>query len=295
MPTSRPGKEVQIDTRQGRLAALHWPCADGPRVLCLHGWLDNAASFIPLAQLLHPLDLLAVDLPGHGHSEHRHTTSRYHFIDYLFNVDAALDELGWSSCHLLGHSLGAAISSAYAAGAPERVRSIVLLDTMGPVSVNTDSTTERLRRSLVKNRRGTGPVRLFDSIDHMVKARCLYSGMREDAARLICERAAKKTGSQYQWRSDPSLNWVSSLVMTDEQALDLVSHITAPTLTFTATEDSPWASREKLGKRRRAMDHGVHQTLEGHHHFHMDKPDEIAGAICEFIVANDNPPDEASS
>ena len=99
----------------------------------------------------------------------------------------------------------------------------MLLDTMGPVSVSADSTTERLRRSLVKNRRGTGPIRLFDSIDHMVKARCLYSGMQEKAARLICERAAKKTGSQFQWRSDPSLNWVSSLVMTDEQALDLVS------------------------------------------------------------------------
>lgn len=284
-----------MDTRQGRLAALHWPGVDGPRVLCLHGWLDNAASFVPLAPLLRPLDLVAIDLPGHGHSEHRHTTSRYHFIDYLFNVDAALDQLGWHSCHLLGHSLGAAIASAYAAGAPERVRSIVLLDTMGPVSVSADSTAERLRRSLAKNRRGTGTVRQFNSIDHMVKARCLYSGMKEDAARLICERAAMKSGTHYQWRSDPSLNWVSSLVMTNEQALDLLSHITAPVLTFTATPDSPWASREELEKRRRALDHGVHETISGHHHFHMDKPGEIAGTIREFIIENDKPPNEGSS
>ncbi len=295
MPTSRPCEEIQMDTRQGRLAALHWPGVDGPRVLCLHGWLDNAASFVPLAPLLRPLDLVAIDLPGHGHSEHRHTTSRYHFIDYLFNVDAALDQLGWPSCHLLGHSLGAAIASAYAAGAPERVRSIVLLDTMGPVSVSADSTAERLRRSLAKNRRGTGTVRQFNSIDHMVKARCLYSGMKEDAARLICERAAMKSGTHYQWRSDPSLNWVSSLVMTNEQALDLLSHITAPVLTFTATPDSPWASREELEKRRRALDHGVHETISGHHHFHMDKPGEIAGTIREFIIENDKPPNEGSS
>ena len=292
MPTSSRAREIHLETSQGRLAGLHWPSQNGPRVLCLHGWLDNAASFVPLAPLLDSLDLVAIDLPGHGHSEHRHTTSRYHFIDYLFNVDAALDELGWSSCHLLGHSLGAAISSAYAAGAPERARSIVLLDTMGPVSVSADTTADRLRRSLVKNRRGTGAVRLFDSIDHMVKARCLYSGMREDAARLICERAAKKNGSKFQWRSDPSLNWVSSLVMTDEQALDLVSHITAPILSFTATPDSPWASREKLEKRRRAMDHGIHRTLEGHHHFHMDDPGEIAGAIQDFIIENDQSPDK---
>ena len=80
--------------------------------------------------------------------------------------------------------------------------------------------------------------------------------------------------------------------MTDEQALDLVSHITAPILSLTATPDSPWASREKLEKRRRAMDHGIHRTLEGHHHFHMDDPGEIAGAIQDFIIENDQSPDK---
>ena len=223
------------------------------------------------------------------------TTSRYHFIDYLFNVDAALDALGWPDCHLLGHSLGAAIASAYAAGAPERVRSIVLLDTMGPVSVSAESTAERLRRSLVKNRRGPAAPGAFDSIDDMVKARRLISGMTEDAARLICERAARKVGEQFEWRSDPSLNWVSSLVMTDEQALDLVSNISAPVLTFTATPDSPWASREKLEKRRRRWIMAITKHLKAHHHFHMDVPAEIAKTIREFIIENDTPPDEGSS
>jgi pimeloyl-ACP methyl ester carboxylesterase len=65
----------------GRLAGLAWRCPDAPRVLALHGWLDNAASFIPLA--LPKLDLVALDLPGHGHSVHRHPSARYHFVDYL--------------------------------------------------------------------------------------------------------------------------------------------------------------------------------------------------------------------
>jgi pimeloyl-ACP methyl ester carboxylesterase len=295
MPTFSPAKELTLDTSQGRLAGLHWPSEDGPRVLCLHGWLDNAASFTPLAPLLGPLDLLAIDLPGHGYSEHRHTTSRYHFIDYLFNVDAALDALGWPDCHLLGHSLGAAIATAYAAGSPERVRSIVLLDTMGPVSVTAESTADRLRRSLLKNRQGPSQVRRFESIDDMVRARRLVSGMAEPAARLICERACREVDAKFEWRSDPSLNWVSSLVMTDEQALDLLRNICAPVLTFTATPDSPWALREKLEKRRMIMQHGVHETLEGHHHFHMDVPAKIAKTIREFIIENDNPPDEGNS
>jgi len=281
--------EIQLDSRQGQLAGLAWRNPDAPRVLCLHGWLDNAASFIPLANLLRQLDLVALDLPGHGHSEHRHTTTRYHFIDYLFNVDAALDELGWEDCHFIGHSLGAAISAAYSAGAPERVRSIVLLDSMGPVSSTADTTTGRLRRSLVKNRRGTSRIRQFESIENMVKARRMVSDISPAAARLICERAARPVDGLFQWRSDPALNWVSSLVMTDEQAMDLVSNIEAPALTFTATEESPWSSLAKLEARKQAMAHATHVTLQGNHHFHMDDPGPIADTIDTFIHDNDQP------
>jgi pimeloyl-ACP methyl ester carboxylesterase len=288
-------REIQLNTSQGRLAGLGWRLEDAPHVLCLHGWLDNAASFVPLADLLDRLDLVALDLPGHGRSEHRHSTTRYHFIDYLFNVDAALDALGWADCHLLGHSLGAAISAVYSAGAPERIRSIVMLDAMGPISVSADSTTKRLRRSLFKNRRGTSRIRQFDSIDEMVAARRNASGLPEAAARLICERAARQTGAHFEWRSDPALNWVSSLVMTDEQALDLVKNIQAPALTFTVTQDSAWSPRAKLEARRQALAHGRHETLEGHHHFHMDAPEQIADAVQDFIIENDRPPTKRSS
>ena len=287
--------EILLDTRQGRLAGLGWRLEDAPHVLCLHGWLDNAASFIPLAPLLDRLDLVAIDLPGHGHSEHRHSTSRYHFIDYLFNVDAALDALGWPDCHLLGHSLGAAISAVYSAGAPERIRSIVMLDAMGPISVSAEGTAERLRRSLAKNRRGPGQVRRFDSIDQMAQARRMVSDLSETASRLICDRAARQTGSHFEWRSDPALNWVSSLVMTDEQALDLVRNIQAPALTFTVTQDSAWSPRVKLEARRQALAHGRHLTLEGHHHFHMDAPGQIADTVQDFFIENDHPPTKRSS
>ena len=104
-------RDIELETRQGRQAALAWQHDGAPRVLCLHGWLDNAASFLPLAARFEGCDLVALDLPGHGHSDHRHPSARYHFIDYLFDVDAALDALGWKDCHVLGHSLGAAIAA----------------------------------------------------------------------------------------------------------------------------------------------------------------------------------------
>jgi pimeloyl-ACP methyl ester carboxylesterase len=54
------------------------------KILCLHGWLDNAASFNRLAPLLldslsplsdeqqqQPMEIMALDFPGHGLSGHK--------------------------------------------------------------------------------------------------------------------------------------------------------------------------------------------------------------------------------
>jgi pimeloyl-ACP methyl ester carboxylesterase len=57
------------------------------KILCLHGWLDNAASFNRLAPLLlldsksslpkeqqqqqQPMEIVALDFPGHGLSHHK--------------------------------------------------------------------------------------------------------------------------------------------------------------------------------------------------------------------------------
>ena len=286
----RNSEEVQLETSLGGRAGLHWPMPGAPRVLCLHGWFDNAESFTPLAPCLDQLELFALDLPGHGFSDHRHQTARYHFIDYLWDVDAVLDALEWDDCHLVGHSMGAAISAVYGAGAPERVRSVVLLDPIGPISVTAGTSTERLRRSLAKNRREKRSPRPYPSIDAMVAARLKNSDISEMAARLLCERSAHRVGNHYEWRSDPALNWVSSLVMTDEQALDFLHHLEAPVLSLTATPAAPWASAEKTAVRCKAIAHGVHLEIAGHHHFHMDEPDKIADTIQSFILDNNQQP-----
>jgi pimeloyl-ACP methyl ester carboxylesterase len=282
-------EEIRLDTRQGRLAGLTWRRDGAPRVLALHGWLDNAASFMPLARILDRLDLVALDLPGHGHSEHRHATTRYHFIDYLFNIDAALDALGWPDCHFIGHSMGGAIAATYSAGAPERARSLVLLDGLGPMTAATDSTTERLRRSLQKARQGRKDARKYDSLEAMVEVWREASDLSEASAWLICRRATRRQDQHFVWRSDPALNWVSSLMMTEKQVLDLLQHIECPVLSYQATPESPWISREKIAGRKSAIAHSEHLTIEGNHHFHMDEPAAIAETIQSFVLRNDQP------
>ena len=277
-------RDIELDTRQGRQAALAWQHEGAPRVLCLHGWLDNAASFLPLAARLEGFDLVALDLPGHGHSDHRHPTARYHFIDYLFDVDAALDALGWKDCHFVGHSLGAAIATVFAAAAPERVQSLTLLDGVGPIAGDAAESAERLRRSLARSRQSPSAQRRYGSLEQMVEARRNATNLSPESARLICERSSRKEDGDFVWRSDPALNWVSPILLTEDQVLDLLRHVEAPVLTFQATEESGWFSPERIAARKDALTDGTHLFVEGHHHFHMDAPEAIAETIQAFVL-----------
>ncbi|EQD70798.1 alpha/beta fold family hydrolase, partial [mine drainage metagenome] len=54
------------------------------------GWLDNAASFATLAPLLAARHrVIALDLPGHGHSAHLPPAARYDLALYVASVREA--------------------------------------------------------------------------------------------------------------------------------------------------------------------------------------------------------------
>ncbi len=72
-------REFSVDIPLGRITGLRAGAEGTPKVLALHGWLDNAASFVPLAAQLADIDLVAPDLPGHGHSAHLPAGADYSF------------------------------------------------------------------------------------------------------------------------------------------------------------------------------------------------------------------------
>src|SRR5690606_12628050 len=83
-------EEFALDIPMGRIAGLRGGTPGAPRVLALHGWLDNAASFVPLAAEFERagmrLDLVAPDLPGHGRSAHLAPGADYSFAGALHAV-----------------------------------------------------------------------------------------------------------------------------------------------------------------------------------------------------------------
>ena len=277
-------QEIRLETARGGIAGLRVEEANGLPVLCLHGWLDNAASFIPLLRRLPGLDLVALDLPGHGRSDHRHPSANYYFMEYLRDVDAALDELGWGTCHLVGHSLGAGVATLYAAAAPERIRSLVMLDSLGPFAARANTSVTRVRKHVQRGRAGARRKRAYASIDEMISVRQANSDLPDEAARLICERSARQVDDHYEWTNDPALYWVSPILMTEEQALEYLAGIEAPVLSLTAKPFKSPISEKLYHTRTAAIPNGRHELLTGSHYFHVERVEKTAGMILPFIL-----------
>ena len=109
------------------------------------------------------------------------------------------------------------------------------------------------------------------------------SDLSTGAARLICERSLEHHGDHYRWRTDPALNWHSPVLMTEEQVLDILAAIEAPTLSITALPLNKWIDPETARNRVAAIPGCRHHTIEGHHHFHMEAPQAIAPLILDFL------------
>ena len=278
-------REFVLSTGNGELAALHWPKPGAPRLMCLHGWLDNANSFVPLAQLIKGMDIVALDFAGHGYSAHRPPGARYYFTDYLWDLEFALDEIGWDRCHIVGHSLGGVVACAYAAAAVERVQTLVLLDGIGAPVASANQTAERLHHSLSSTRNRTSKLREFENPDAAVKARLGVSDFSIEAARLICQRSLAQQGEHYRWRTDPRLKWTSPFLMSEEQLRDILANIQCPTLSLTADNLGQWLDPVVATDRHASIQDCQTAMIEGHHHFHMDNPQAVARRILDFLRA----------
>jgi pimeloyl-ACP methyl ester carboxylesterase len=278
-------QDVRLETARGVIAGLRHGNPSGPRVLALHGWLDNAASFVPLMPHLAEFDLVALDLPGHGASAHRLPGYDYVFVDWIHDVLDALDALGWDRAHLLGHSMGGAIASVVAAGAPERVQRLAVIEALGPLSGVASEAGTRLRQA-VTARRALDPrraPRIITDLERAVDARLAVSAMTRDAARLIVERNLRVVEGGYVWRSDPRLTLPTHIRTHEDFVLSWITAIQAPTLVIAADPSPPYFTPAMLESRLARLAHGRAEVIVGGHHLHMEQPARVAEPLRAFL------------
>ena len=282
-------REVALQTPLGVRAALRND-GEGPRVLALHGWLDNAASFLPLAAHLRGIDLVALDLPGHGHSAHLPPGADYSFASAIASVLDAADALGWDRFALLGHSMGAGIASQVAAACPQRIERLLAIEALGALAEVPERTVARLRDAVAAERALRGKqLRVFPDIDTAVRARMHAgrvpgSGLDEPLVRLLVERGVRKVEGGHAWSSDQRLTLPTLVRMTEVQVEHLVAGIECPTLAIFAEPAQPYLPDDLRRRRVGLLPRGELVVIAGGHHLHMQQPAEVAAAIGDFFL-----------
>jgi len=279
-------REIEIELPHLRLAARAFGDPALPKLLALHGWLDNAASFDRLAPLLcEYFHIVALDLPGHGRSAHRPPGLWYHYVDYLGDVLATADALGWQRFGLLGHSLGGAVASMLAGVEGERIERLLLIEALGPMSLPAEQTLAHLRRSLGE-RGQIGTLRVFANEEEAAQVRVRGNGLlslSRDAAMALIARGTMAVAGGVSWSSDQRLTLTSPTRYTEEQILSILAGITAPTLLILAEPSPPFLSAAMISSRSAAVPGIRVARIPGSHHLHLEEPQPVARAILDFV------------
>ena len=262
------------------LAAQIWGEDSLPPLLALHGWLDNAGSFAQLApRLAARWKVIALDLPGHGHSDHLAAGASYHYFDHVQAVLAAADALGLERYTLLGHSLGAGIASLVAAARPERIERLLLIEGLGPLGDDGAHTLQRFRDALAPREGNGKPLRVFRDIAQATSARSMASGLPVEQARPIVERGLVETDGGWRWRSDPRLTRPSAVRLAETQVHALLRGITAPTAMLLAQPATSYLPTPMMRSRAACVADITVSHMEGGHHLHLERPADVAAWI----------------
>lgn len=119
---------AEIEAETGPLSITRSRGGTGEPLVMIHGFTSDGLSWAPLEAQLKSRPVIRIELPSHGKSPKRSVSS---FADLVKELRHAFDGLGVSSAHLVGHSLGGAISLALADTRPKSVLSLTLIAPAG--------------------------------------------------------------------------------------------------------------------------------------------------------------------
>ncbi len=207
----------------------------GHPLLLLHGFTGAKEDFTPWLDALAARGFHAVapDHRGHGDSSKPVDEDAYSLEIFAADALALVDALGWERFHLLGHSMGGMIAQHVALAAPERVESLVLMDT-GHGTVEMDAELAAWGLHLVRT----------DGIDALADVLAQMDGPLHTGAyaRLVeAHPEHKEFGERKLRASSPAMYAaMATEMMADHDRLEDLPRLGMPALVLVGDEDLPF-------------------------------------------------------
>lgn len=269
LPTDRL---VEVDGRPVHVVQR----GEGEPLVLLHGFGASTYSWrLVVPELAERYRTVAIDLNGFGFSQRPAEAAAYTVAGQLATVLAVLDELGIDSAHLAGHSYGGALSLHLAWRHPERVRSLILIDSAGP-----EYPWER-RYPLA-------------AVRPLISAFVRVYGLRRSSVRKGLERSFADDGQVTEELIDAYFERVKvsgagrayyhlSAPTREPRELPVLERLAVPTLVVWGSEDvliGPEYGRQAAER----IPAAEFRLIEGAGHIPLEEaPDRLAGLMLEFL------------
>lgn len=301
-------RERRFKTVYGHIAALEWGNPNAPnKVLCVHGWLDNAGSFERLIPFIldfgdneNKYHFVAIDHPGCGLSSHKPAGSQYTEFSTVFEMRRVVIDLGWDKIFLLAHSLGAQLSFLFSLVYPFQVRSLVSIDVphlltpglnnWAPIMASSIEAQLNIEEVLTDDPVDNFQVPVYSEQDALNR---LMSGhdnsLTKESAQIMLKRGAKKERWGYTFNRDLRQRLMFVELKSDYDLLKrymndffssnlLVIRANQSSFKFNPNISQPFFEIfEKNCKLFKQV------FLDGTHHLHMNNPESVAPEICKFF------------
>jgi pimeloyl-ACP methyl ester carboxylesterase len=267
-------ERIAVEVEPGRsLSALRWG-TETPQLVLLHGGAQNAHTWDTVALAL-DRPLLAVDLPGHGHSDWRDDRA-YWPAENARAVATVVEAVAPDADAIVGMSLGGLTALALSAQSPALVRKLALVDVTPGVNREKASAIT----SFVN-----GP-ESFASFDEILERTVAFNPTRTESSlrRGILHNATERPDGSWSWRYDRFLPEEAPTEIPDFGDLWLFVDAVSVPFMLVRGADSPVVDDEDVAElRRRAPEVRVEVVEQAGHSIQGDQPLELARLLADFV------------
>jgi pimeloyl-ACP methyl ester carboxylesterase len=240
----------------------------------LHGGAQNAHTWDTVALAL-DRPLVAIDLPGHGHSDHR-SDGPFGPVNNAADVEVAIRELAPGARMVVGMSLGGLTALSLTSRAADLVRKLALVD----VTPGVDRDKAAPIAAFI-----AGP-ESFESFDEILARTIEFNPTRTESSlrRGVLHNAVEREDGRWVWRYQrPRL--VETAEMPDFSVLwDDVSKVSVPLMLVRGGDSGVVGDEDVAELQRRQPGVRVETVAGAGHSIQGDRPVELAQILTDFLA-----------
>ena len=281
-------EETLITIRGLKICLCSWGPEEGPLVLCLHGILEQGAAWSEVAIRLAQKGyrVIAPDLRGHGRSDRVGKGGTYNLIDFLGDIDAIVEYLAGKAFILVGHSLGSVLGAVFATVRPQRIKNIVLVETILPTA-NEDEDPTKVLASQLDRMATPAEHPVFPNIEAAAeRLRKATPAISASLAMMLAERITEPCQGGVRWRWEPLLRHRAGINLNGigrSRYLKLLEKIKVP-ITLVYGDKSNFNRLEDLTKQQEAMPNAKKVVVSGGHNLPLEAPSALAKIISGAVA-----------